>query len=187
MNVPTTLRAHTRLAAFALLVLLQAAVVIGLVVREERIRATGRVVVLKAAPVDPRDLLRGDYVTLRYDIENVPTYYARYGGRASAGEQINVILRRNGHYWEVTEYTPATSDSPAPAAGDVFLRGTVESLDANSSRIRVSYANLDRFYVPEGTGRLPKPPDAVVVIDRDGSARIRGLEIDGKPWPGPAR
>ena len=32
----------------------------------------GREVVLKVEPIDPRDLLRGDYVWLRYEVSSVP-------------------------------------------------------------------------------------------------------------------
>jgi uncharacterized membrane-anchored protein len=34
---------------------------------------TGEEVLLKTLPVDPRDLFRGDYVILRYDVSRVDT------------------------------------------------------------------------------------------------------------------
>ncbi len=34
---------------------------------------SGKEVLLKVEPVDPRDLLRGDYVALGYDISRIPT------------------------------------------------------------------------------------------------------------------
>lgn len=40
---------------------------------QERVRSTGRRVVLALAPVDPRSLMQGDYMTLRYAIaEDAP-------------------------------------------------------------------------------------------------------------------
>ena len=32
---------------------------------------------LRIAPVDQRDLLRGDYATFQYDISNLDSYYSR--------------------------------------------------------------------------------------------------------------
>jgi uncharacterized membrane-anchored protein len=40
--------------------------------QREWIRLTGRPVYLRSAPVDPRDVMRGDYVRLSYDISHVP-------------------------------------------------------------------------------------------------------------------
>jgi len=31
----------------------------------------GEEIILKAAPVDPRDVFRGDYIELKYEIENI--------------------------------------------------------------------------------------------------------------------
>lgn len=40
----------------------------------ERLKASGTLVYLELAPVDPRSLMQGDYMALRYDIENkIPT------------------------------------------------------------------------------------------------------------------
>jgi uncharacterized membrane-anchored protein len=36
----------------------------------ERLRSSGRTVFLELAPVDPRSLMQGDYMALRYQIEN---------------------------------------------------------------------------------------------------------------------
>src|SRR6267378_4505919 len=40
--------------------------------QREWIRLTGRPVYFRSAPVDPRDVMRGDYVRLSYDISHVP-------------------------------------------------------------------------------------------------------------------
>ena len=49
------------------------ALMIGLVLHKESIRHDGRVVLLQLAPVDPRSLLQGDYMRLRYRVaRNLP-------------------------------------------------------------------------------------------------------------------
>src|SRR5882672_4708697 len=40
--------------------------------QREWVRHTGRAVYFRTAPVDPRDVMRGDYVRLSYDISRVP-------------------------------------------------------------------------------------------------------------------
>lgn len=40
------------------------------IVKKEEILSEGKLVLLKLAPVDPRSLMQGDYMTLRYDITN---------------------------------------------------------------------------------------------------------------------
>ena len=173
------LRAHPRLATFAVLVMLQALVIIGFVVREERVRATGREIVLKAMPVDPRDLLRGDYVILGYEAQTLGTHLL-HGPDVTVGERVYVTLERQDRYWVPTAYQAAASGKPS---GAVYLTAIVGS--RSSTGIRVDYPNLDRYYVPQGTGNLPKPPDAFVIVDGDGNARLARLEIDGVSWPPP--
>jgi uncharacterized membrane-anchored protein len=59
-----------RHASFAVLLpsLLVAVVITGLVARKEQQLTQGQTVLLRLAPVDPRSLLQGDYMTLRYEI-----------------------------------------------------------------------------------------------------------------------
>ena len=51
--------------------------------RYETILATGRTVMLQLAPVDPRALLQGDYMALRFDVAR-QVERARYKARAEA-------------------------------------------------------------------------------------------------------
>ncbi len=176
---------HGRLVAFAGLVLAQALVVVGLVFNEERMRASGFEILLKSAPVDPRDLLRGDYVILAYEAQTVrQSLLAPSYRQPQPGDEVFVVLRKTGDYWTPAGLSPASGGAPEVEPGAVFLRGTVESA-TTASTIRVSYANLERFYVPEGTGNFPSGtrPDVVVVVDANGDARIKRLEIGGLPWP----
>ena len=57
--------------ALLLVAALWLAILGGMVAINEHTLRTGREIVLKTVPVDPRDLFRGDYVTLRYDISRL--------------------------------------------------------------------------------------------------------------------
>lgn len=56
----------TRAAAFWLGLALCVLVPAGLIVQKEHLLTTGRRVLLRLAPVDPRSLMQGDYMDLRY-------------------------------------------------------------------------------------------------------------------------
>ena len=57
---------------FGAAILLQCALLVLMVADRVRILREGREVTLQTRPVDPRDLLRGDYVVLGYDISQLP-------------------------------------------------------------------------------------------------------------------
>lgn len=116
----------------------------------------GREVILRTEPVDPRDLLRGDYVALSYDITRVPvasvqTPRARDNKPAGA---VTVRLQPGAGVEPATLVGAWLGDPPSPPAdGQVDLVG--ESLtrwDAQAQDIFVTYG-LERFYLPEGEGR----------------------------------
>ena len=52
--------------------LAQTGVLAGMVVDRVRLLKTGREITLPIVPVDPRDLFRGQYVRLGYDISRIP-------------------------------------------------------------------------------------------------------------------
>lgn len=52
------------------LTLLSAGLVITATVQKQRVLATGQTVLLPLAPVDPRSLIQGDYMVLRYELDN---------------------------------------------------------------------------------------------------------------------
>lgn len=53
--------------------LLQVVLLLVVAVKREWILGQGETVYLRTAPVDPRDIFRGDYVALDYDIAQIPT------------------------------------------------------------------------------------------------------------------
>ena len=68
----------TTAKGFWLLVLAQAGFLLAWAGYHEWVRQNAPVILLKCRPVDPQDLLRGDYMTLDYDISHPATI----GGKA---------------------------------------------------------------------------------------------------------
>jgi uncharacterized membrane-anchored protein len=156
---------------------------------------TGEAILLRARPVDPRDLFRGEFVRLDTPASRVfvvtdgrtaPADYVpvrRLGDREPRrGEVIYVQLVRGE---ETGEHEPV-SISGAIVDGAVNLRGRVRRASSDGT-VHVDYG-LDAFYMQEGTakpveralldGRLVQMQ---VAVASSGRARIRMLLADGVP------
>ncbi|MBB3913295.1 GDYXXLXY domain-containing protein [Rhizobium fabae] len=151
------------------------------------ILSDGAEVLLKTAPVDPRDFLRGDYVVLNYDISSVPVQTISGGIPAEPGERtlwVRLKKQQDG-FWVVTE---SSFNALPPQPETVILR----SLPfyggglAAGDNIRVEYG-IERYYVPEGEGKPIEQARndgnvAIAVrVSPAGDTQIRSLLVDGKP------
>lgn len=149
----------------------------GFIFTKQTTLATGTEVLLKTVPVDPRDLFRGDYVTLRYAISAIQLNSVRTdvpGSDLKGGQEIYVTLDRTNGYGTVSGVF-----SQRPADG-LFLKGIIRS--AYPDQITVEYG-IESYFVPEGKGRDIErrrgDMDAKVAIDRSGNAIIKSLWRDG--------
>ncbi|HWK66578.1 MAG TPA: GDYXXLXY domain-containing protein [Rhizobiaceae bacterium] len=152
---------------------------------------SGTEVLLKVEPVDPRDLLRGDYVSLRYDITNIPTAIIANipeGTSATETGPIFVRLRQEPDgFWRAVSASFDVPASAPPEPGEADIRGEVVSgrpLETDGS-VQARYG-IERFYLPEGAGRAietdmrVRPFAMRVAISRDGAAQIRALIDEGR-------
>ncbi|OWZ92124.1 hypothetical protein B9J07_19500 [Sinorhizobium sp. LM21] len=148
---------------------------------------SGRDVLLKTVPVDPRDLLRGDYVILSYDISRLqPELFKGDTPKQSEEAKVYVRLERQlDGFWAATE----ASFAPLSPAGDsVVLRSLPFAYYPSSalSSVNVEYG-IERFYVPEGEGRTleeARNAEALSVnirVDAKGKAQIREIAVNGSP------
>jgi uncharacterized membrane-anchored protein len=137
----------------------------------------GREIVLAIRPVDPRDLFKGDYVRLGYDIASPkPDLLTAYNNRRDLPVFVLIEQGATDPAWTVvavTEQWPVTV-----AANQVVLTA--------KANYRTLQYGIERYYIPEGTG--PKLEDqartgklaAIVAINSKGKAAIKGLMLDGK-------
>jgi uncharacterized membrane-anchored protein len=147
----------------------------------------GKEVRLQVVPVDPRDLLRGDYVTLAYPMSRLRNDEIEGDDDFRFGQPIYVTLREGSDGWE------ATAINHAPPADGMFLKGTVEDsygrddcqVSTPCQELRVSY-NLEQFFVPEGEGREletlrnDQRISADVAVADSGRAALKRLLVDGE-------
>lgn len=162
---------------FVLIGILWLAMIAGIIAAKEVNLRSGVEVLLETEPVDPRDLFRGDYVVLSYDISNVTEdeYHYYYEG-LSRGDDIYLALQKIGKYWEedyLTTYEP-TSES-------YYIKGKVTYADSDS--VRVDYG-IESYFVPEGEGRVIERTSSdvdVLVSLKKGKGIIKEIYIDDEP------
>jgi len=128
---------------------------------------------LKTVPVDPSEILRGDYVTLRYEIST----YREEGPRLQMlhrNRPVYVALERREGRWAIAGV------HPQPPATGFFLRGRVRSVA--QSRLEIAYG-IESFFVPEGEGKRYEEARnrdrlwAVVSVNPHGVGFLKRLEI----------
>jgi len=143
-----------------------------------RILRSGVEIRLKTAPVDPRDLFRGDYVVLGYEIGTIDLTTIAGDRDFKRGDAIHVRLASDGEgFARVVGVSKAK-----PADGGTVIQGRVRS--ASSTQLNVSYG-LESYFVPQGSGRVierteRKRIEIVAAVSSSGEAAIKRLLIDGK-------
>ncbi len=170
-------------------VLAQVAWVVATATTKEFAFEKGQRVLLATKPVDPRDLLRGDYLTLRFDVSDVPRDKVRGEIPAAAGgNKIYVALMPAGKFYQI-EFA---SFSKIPVTAErVVMSGTVDDRSGwtpNQSGnteapkpLPVLYG-LERYYVAEGTGNPRGKLTAEVAVSAGGEPLMRQVYVDGKPY-----
>ncbi len=173
----------------------------GLIASKEYTLRTGEEVILKTVPVDPRDMFRGDYVVLNYeinrlDLDEVPAEYIDF----EYNDPVYLALELEDGYGVPKKIYRN------PPEGELYIKGTVKCITydytptgeerlheetpvprkASVSEIRVEYG-IESYFVPEGRGReietqqwKGKGVDVRVILDRWGNAIIKDLLIDGE-------
>lgn len=164
------------------IVLLQVLFLIFIVVRYHYALATGVPVFLQAVPVDPRDLFRGDYVTLSYEISNIrlDTIENR-AGSMNYGNTVYVGLERGEKYWRATTLDKAFHPTTHSA---VWLKAQVMS--SFEGRVRLRYG-IEQFFIPEGTGHLIEQErnrervSVQIRVTDSGTALVKQLYVNDQP------
>ncbi|MEN6406957.1 MAG: GDYXXLXY domain-containing protein [Thermoguttaceae bacterium] len=163
----------------------QLAVLVGMIVLKAAPLWTGEVVLLRVAPVDPRELFRGDYVALNYDFSRVPDRELKNLPIRSSdrvGQTVFVPLKpeKDGRHWQAAGFS-----LKRPASGK-YLEGVVTGGD------RIQFG-IESYYVQEGTGRefeqaaAGRQLSAEVSLASDGRALLRRLQFESPlPNSGPA-
>ncbi|TCS83847.1 GDYXXLXY domain-containing protein [Tepidibacillus fermentans] len=136
----------------------------------------GEEILLKTKPLDPRDLFRGDYVSLRYEINDVP--FNLFPEELKSGKEFSkfrdkdlyAILQRKGNFYTVEKISFTKPNHPYYLKAKVNLYGPLNEMSAQN--VYVDY-QIDRYFVPENTGE-----------DLEKQAREGNLVAKVKVWHG---
>ncbi len=161
---------------------------------------SSRVVTLKIEPVDPRDIFRGDYVVLNYEISRLEPPKLEGDDIFGYNDTVYVTLIRDGETWRAAA---VAKDKPVAMQDGVVIKGAVDSIEfakdngasapsrpePNATQpaqsLRVSYG-IESYFVPEGTGRELEQErqkgdlTVDVAIDAQGRAAIKALRRKGQ-------
>jgi len=128
----------------------------------------GKTAILATRPIDPFDLLRGQYISINYEISSIPSIAG-----AENGDNIYVLLKEDKG--NISRYESASFDVPEKQN---FIKGVVK--DNNGEQMRVEYGIEQYFF--ERNAYLPITDLTVEVkIGKSGQARIVQLLHLGKP------
>lgn len=154
-------------------------------VERELVVLRGKTVYLRTAPIDPRDVFRGDYVRLDYEISHVPAPLLRDGLKNRKTDYsylhpkdrptVYAVLRTDGDIGEL-EYL--TDIKPA---GGLFLRGTIENDWSGASHVKYG---IEAFFVQQKTGLdlergqneggIQTPLEMKTAVGNNGTAVLKG-------------
>lgn len=149
--------------------------------------SSGREIRAAVVPVDPRDIFRGDYVVLGYAFSTRQDIALPAGSRL--GDTVYALLKKQeAGDWSLVSITAIAPE--AASESEVVVKGIIDSVRAVSKDSkelvgRVRYG-IERFYVPEGTGRALEQQVrenrivAVLAVGSNGKVALKALETDGK-------
>ena len=183
----------TKQTKFILAIALQVIIIFAIIIFKVSILSGGTDILLRIEPVDPRDMLRGDYATFQYSsISNLESYISG-GQQIRNGDTVYVLLRQSGKYW-----LAQSIQKTKPLSGSIALKGRVASGGLNTqpdilpnqwigaSRIHVIYG-IEEYFIPEGQGQgfsfFNTEAAARVMVDDDGNAVLKQIFVNDKPWP----
>jgi uncharacterized membrane-anchored protein len=179
----------TKLFRFGLLAafLLQTGLLAWMIVDRALLLKNGKEVRLAVVPVDPRDLLRGDYVILSYPMSRIVSDEIEGDDDFYYYDTIYVTVAEAPDGWK------ATSIHRQPPEDGVFLKGFVENIytrdgckvAAPCTEYQIGY-NLEQFFVPEGEGREletlrnDQRMSVDVAVAENGRSALKRLLVDGE-------
>lgn len=152
-------------------------IILSFIVFKEFTLKTGQEVLFKTIPVDPRDLFRGDYVILNYEISTLDiTSLPKDFSNIEVNDKIFVTLKKEKNYGIPTGIYKRLPENK------LFIKGKIK--DITNNKINIEFG-IESYFVPEGKGREIERQrgenlEVKVAIDKFGNAIIKSLVIKGK-------
>jgi uncharacterized membrane-anchored protein len=160
---------------------LQVLLLLGTAVSKATNLRSANTILLETAQVDPRDLLRGDFVILNYKISSVPVEWLSPAAQQSTlnFRDVYVTLEKDGKF-----HTPVKASLllVKPGPGQIVVRGTIDEPNpAFGGMIRVKYG-IEKYFVREGTGNPRGALTVECAVNSDQTLQIKEVYLNGKPY-----
>ncbi|WP_420962261.1 GDYXXLXY domain-containing protein [Brucella sp. IR073] len=177
---------HWLFGMAALAALFQSGILYAAIESRAAILREGREILLRTEPVDPRDLMRGEYVRLGFAISSIPR--SQISGTPDDGSHATIYVAvkagANGNW----QFSRASFQPIGDLALDeVMLKGrTRYAPPAQADALVTVDYGIERYYLPEGEGRRIEDAqrhqniEAVVAVSASGEAQIKALKENGK-------
>ena len=143
-------------------------------------------VLLDTRPVDPSEIIRGDYIILNYAIATVPrsTFAPPLDTSGHYGETVCVTLAPQGEFWGLAAAALGRCPCEAPPSGERYqVEGMIAGGGWNDTGdLEVDYG-IGRYYVPEGKGTPRGKVTARVAVTSNCRALLKEIYLDGRRYP----
>ena len=156
--------------------------------QREYIRATGDIVYFRTAPRDPRDPLRGDYVRLNFNINQIKR--SQFSGTDLSTYEKNPLKKDQEIYVSLTKdgngVAKLVSAELHPPQSGLYIKGRVNYpwFFRNRNAVNVRYG-IEQYFVEQGSGKaleekmgfwgeIQVPLEVEVALGKDGTAVTRG-------------
>ena len=164
----------------------QIAFLVSMIAGRAAVLRNGQEVMLSVEPVDPRDLLRGDYVMLTYNISRLPVGLLSESVEQDAPDAndrtvfVRLKADEDGIFQPIGARYGEKLQS-APGEGEVDIRGQTRARRAPATQFIFVRYDIERFYVPEGEGKAierdmrERTFRMKVAVGSDGAAQIKSF------------
>lgn len=159
--------------ALALAVMAQVLALVGMQIHAAMPLYFGQEIRVATVPVDPRSLLRGNYVVLNYPFSRIPDHRFTDAASLRNGEVVYVRLAPDteGCYM----FTGVTLEPPTSGT---FLRGRIQW--RRGSVVQIRYG-IEAFFLPESEAKAAEKAMAsggiaVLMVDGGGRAAVKSVE-----------
>jgi uncharacterized membrane-anchored protein len=160
---------------------LQMAVLVGMIATRAMPHLTGDAILVRVVPVDPRDMFRGDYVTLGYEFSRIPpggipglprdALHSRSSEWQGRAVYVTLVPEPDGKHWKASTYSLTQPPSGTYLCGQIGDFGRLEF-------------GIESYFVQEGKGRQYE--DAVrsrrlcaeISVAPNGQAGLKALHVE---------
>jgi uncharacterized membrane-anchored protein len=163
-------------ALFFLIIFLQIGFFVGwfLLETSKLSNPKSKTILVRTAPVDPRDYLSGNYFTLRYEFSNLFGFKDK-DLRLAEGTEVYAVLKQQNQ-WFVPDYI--CLEKPKVRDDQVVLKGRV------SKYYEIQYG-IEKFFINEDAkqpDRSRNKIEVLLIIDSDFRPRIKALMVNDREF-----